>query len=80
MKNIFKVLLVLAVSLGFNLYSADFSIINDKVIKDNFSILPSLDVSGKFSADVKASVSKPKVGDFSNIPNYAFSYLNNMVI
>lgn len=80
MKNIFKVLLALAVSFGFNLYSADLSLVNDKVIKENFSILPSLDVSGKFSADVKASVSKPKIGDFSNIPNYAFSYLNNLVI
>jgi len=77
--NIFiKLVLVLATSL--NLFAGDYTILNDKIIKDNFSITPSFDFSDKLNTDVKASVSKPKVGDFSNIPNYAFSYLNNLVV
>ncbi|MEF3281057.1 MAG: hypothetical protein K6357_08865 [Elusimicrobiota bacterium] len=79
MNRILNILAGFIIAVSFNLNSAEFKVFNDKVIKENFSITPSFDFTIK--TDIKASyVDRKKVGDFSSIANYAFSYLNNMIV
>ncbi len=80
MKKILIIISVITLGLGKCLYS-EYKIINDDVIKNNFLIIPSIDFSN-IKTDIKASYTNSiqRVGDFSAIPNYAFSYLNQMLI
>ncbi len=55
----------------------------DKVVYENFSVVIDADIYQKIpkpNISKESSVSKNRVGDFSSIKNYAFAYINNLIV
>lgn len=56
---------------------------DEKVISNNFSVIPSIDFKERIPEprlSKSHSISKEEIGDFSTIRNYAFSYINNLIV
>lgn len=65
---------------GLNLYAGDIRLLDEKVIKENFSITRSFNSLNNPEVRVNPLIEKGTTRDFSNIPAYAFSYLNELVV
>lgn len=80
MRKVFSVISFIVV-LVVSVFADDLKIFDDSVLKQNFSVVPNIDVSEKINTNVKASYTiRNTVGDFSNIRNYAFAYINQLII